>query len=78
MVSHWQVPSKATASLMSKMFEELGTELELGASSYEKARSALISKKAKYRIPFLLLLLWLVTNPDSWFRFPEEKLANTN
>ena len=81
-VSHWQVPSKATASLMSKMFEELGTELELGASlAMRKAQTALISKKETSH-PFFWAAFVVVGDgiADSWLPIPRgEKLAkNTN
>jgi len=46
-VSHWQVPSKATAALMSGMFESLGPEFESGpAHSLRDAQLKLISKEA--------------------------------
>ena len=77
-VSHWQVPSKATASLMSKMFEELGTELELGASlAMRKAQTALISKKETSH-PFFWAAFVVVGDgiADSWLPIPRgEKLA---
>lgn len=33
LVSHWQVPSAATAALMSDLFEDIGPELDKGASA---------------------------------------------
>ncbi|MFM7485148.1 MAG: CHAT domain-containing protein, partial [Burkholderiaceae bacterium] len=46
-VSHWQVPSKATAALMSGMFESLGPEFGSGpAHSLRDAQLKLISKEA--------------------------------
>ncbi len=77
-VSHWQVPSKATAVLMSKMFEELGTELELGASlAMRKAQNALISDKTTSH-PFFWAAFVVVGDgiADSWLPIPRsEKLA---
>lgn len=45
--SHWQVPSKATADLMSSLFETLGPDLSGGtAKSLQTAQLALISREA--------------------------------
>lgn len=44
-VSHWQVPSAATAQLMSGLFESLGPDLVGGASlALQKAQSRLIAR----------------------------------
>ena len=46
LVSHWQVPSGATAQLMSTLFTELGPELRGGASrALMAAQKKLIAKK---------------------------------
>ena len=46
-VSHWQVPSRATAALMSSMFESLGPTFSEGpAHALRTAQLALISKEA--------------------------------
>jgi len=44
LVSHWQVPSAATASLMSNLFKALGPDLSLGASnSLQSAQRKMIA-----------------------------------
>ena len=77
-VSHWQVPSKATASLMSKMFKELGPELKLGASlAMRKAQTTLINKKETSH-PFFWAAFVVVGDgiADSWLPIARgEKLA---
>ena len=67
---------------MSKMFEELGAELELGASlAMRKAQTSLISKKETSH-PFFWAAFVVVGDgiADSWLPIPRgEKLAkNTN
>jgi CHAT domain-containing protein len=46
LVSHWQVPSSATATLMSQLFKALGPDLSLGASnSLQSAQRRMISEE---------------------------------
>ena len=71
-VSHWQVPSKATADLMSKMFKELGPELATGSAlSLRKAQKELI-KNSKTSHPFFWAAFVIVGDgiDDSWLPIP--------
>ena len=73
-VSHWQVPSRATASLMSAMFESLGPDLKTGSAlSLRDAQKSLI-KTEKTAHPFFWAAFVVVGDgiDESWLPLPRE------
>ena len=73
-VSHWQVPSRATASLMSAMFESLGPDLKTGSAlSLRDAQKSLI-KIEKTAHPFFWAAFVVVGDgiDESWLPLPRE------
>jgi CHAT domain-containing protein len=73
-VSHWQVPSKATANLMSAMFESLGPNLKTGAAlSLRDAQKSLIGFE-KTAHPFFWAAFVVVGDgiDESWLPLPRE------
>jgi CHAT domain-containing protein len=76
-VSHWQVPSKATADLMSGMFESLGAQFEAGpAHSLRDAQLRLIGKEASAH-PFFWAAFVVVGDgqADSMLPLPRSQAA---
>ncbi len=73
-VSHWQVPSKATATLMSAMFKSLGPDLKTGSAlSLREAQKSLI-KFEKTAHPFFWAAFVVVGDgiDESWLPLPRE------
>ena len=73
-VSHWQVPSRATASLMSAMFESLGPDLKTGSAlSLRDAQKSLI-KIENTAHPFFWAAFVVVGDgiDESWLPLPRE------
>ncbi len=77
-VSHWQVPSEATANLLSNMFITLGPELQGGASAaLRKAQLTLIEQK-KTAHPFFWAAFVVVGDGLVIENPPSEHVQQTN
>ena len=77
-VSHWQVPSKATADLMSEMFKSLGPKLKTGSAlSLRDAQKKLISNEITAH-PFFWGAFVIVGDgvDESWLPIPRENQNN--
>lgn len=77
-VSHWQVPSQATANLMSAMFKSLGPDLKTGSAlSLREAQKSLI-KSEKTAHPFFWAAFVVVGDgiDESWLPMPRNIPTN--
>ena len=75
-VSHWQVPSRATTALMSSMFESLGPSFTEGpAHALRKAQLSLISKETTAH-PFYWAAFVVVGDGQSDAELPLPRVAS--
>ncbi|MGA1351269.1 MAG: CHAT domain-containing protein, partial [Burkholderiaceae bacterium] len=72
LVSHWQVPSKATARLMTRLFETMGPDMAVGPSRSLQAAQLSLIRQPQSAHPFFWAAFVLVGDglDDAWLPLP--------
>jgi CHAT domain-containing protein len=72
LVSHWQVPSKATARLMTALFQTMGPDMSVGASRSLQAAQLSLIREPQSAHPFFWAAFVLVGDglDDAWLPLP--------
>ena len=72
LVSHWQVPSKATARLMTRLFETMGPDMAVGPSRSLQAAQLSLIQQPQSAHPFFWAAFVLVGDglDDAWLPLP--------